>query len=299
MYSFMLLNSFTFHAPTSLTEAVKLYGSLENAKLQAGGTFLLNALKLIKRKGTKAPSHVISLSKVTELKGILIEADELVIRAMTTIDEIYDSPLLTDNFAILKTVCRNISTQPIRNMATIGGNLTCRYTWTEMPAVMIGLEAKMHFVDTKGNEEILEAEEFYKRSAKTDKIFTHVSIPKDTRATIVYRRARKSQFVDIPLFSIFIKTTFKENQFTNTRVSVNNCVAFAQRDTKLEEFLNANAAQKSEKIAEEALDHLDDSIYDTRSDDYKKYMFRMKMKSAINELSGVEETPALYEYNLV
>jgi len=50
----------------------------------------------------------------------------------------------------------------------------------------------------------------------------------------------------------------------------------------LEEFLNNSKC--SDKIAEEALDHLDAAIYDTRSSDYKKYMFRISIKDAINEL---------------
>jgi len=66
----MLLNPLTLHTPTSVPEAVKLYTSLENVKIQAGGTFLLNSLKLLKKKGSKTPEHVISLRKVNELKGI-------------------------------------------------------------------------------------------------------------------------------------------------------------------------------------------------------------------------------------
>jgi len=274
----MLLNTLTFHAPKTLAEASDLFGKLENVRLQAGGTFLLNALKLQKRKGTKTPEHIISLSKVKELIGIDTDKDKMTIKAMTTIDDLFESDLLNDNFAVLKTVCRNISTQPIRNMATVGGNLTCRYTWTEMPAVMIGLNAAMHFDGGSS----MEAEKFFKNAAKTDKIFTHVEIKRDPKASIAYRRVKKTQFVDIPLLSLMINTTFNGNQFTNTRVAVNNCVAFAQRDQKLEEFLNNS--QKSSTLADEALNHIDAAIYDTRSSDYKSHMFRVSLKSAIAQL---------------
>jgi len=279
----MLLNPLNFHAPSTLTEAVKLYASLENVKLHAGGTFLLNTLKLLKRKSSKTPDHIISLRKINELKGLETGDNALIIKAMTSIADIFNSSLLKNNFSVLKTVCRNISTQPIRNMATLGGNLTCRYTWTEMPAVMIGLEAHMHFLESDGKEQIIPAEEFYKNGAKTNHILTHVEIKKDTQCSIAYRRVKKTQFVDIPLLSILIKTHFKENQFTNTIVSVNNCVHFAQRDSKLEEFLNGKTP--SPKLAIEALDHLDQSIYDTRSSDYKKHMFRVSIKSMLKEFT--------------
>lgn len=188
----MLLNPITFHAPQKLSEVIQLYSTLDNIKIHAGGTFLLNALKLMKRKGTKTPEHILSLRKVDELKGISVDDKRMTIRAMTHIDELFESPLLKDNFSVFRIVCRNISTQPIRNMATVGGNLTCRYTWTELPAVMIGLEAQMHFMDTEGKEHVVSAEDFYKSAAKTDKIFTHVTIPRDKNVSIAYRRVKKN-----------------------------------------------------------------------------------------------------------
>jgi CO/xanthine dehydrogenase FAD-binding subunit len=278
----MLLNPLTFHAPISLSEAIKLYTSLDNARLQAGGTFLLNSLKLLKRKSSKTPEHIVSLNKINELKGVFEANGELTIKAMTTINELSSSPHLCDHLSVLKTVCKNISTNPIRNMATVGGNLTCRYTWTEMPVTMIGLEAQMHFIGQDGATETTNAEEFYKNAAKTDKIFTHVTVRRDPSASVTYRRVKKSPNVDIPLLSILIKTNFHGRKFNNTRVSVNNCVTFAQRDYKLEQFLNQSAC--SPDLAEDALNHLDESIYDTRSNDYKSHMFRVSLKSALQEL---------------
>src|SRR5262249_34382007 len=147
-------------------------------------------------------------NKVEELKGISADSDKLTIRAMTTISDLFDSPLLVDNFKVLRTVCRNISTQPIRNMATLGGNLTCRYTWTEMGAVMIALHADMHFEGKDGTKETISAEDFFKNAARTDKIFTHVTIKRDKAASIAYRRVKKTMHVDIPLLAVCVKTNF-------------------------------------------------------------------------------------------
>ena len=79
-----------------------------------------------------------------------------------------------------------------------------------------------------------------------------------------------------------MNTNFIGKKFTKTRVAVNNCVNFAQRDSKLEEFLNGKAC--SPAIVEEALKHLDTTIYDVRSEDYKKHMFRVSIKKAIEQL---------------
>ena len=86
----MLLNPLTFHTPKTLREVIELQSKLENVRLQAGGTFLLNSLKLLKRRGTKTPDHVISLYKVHDLRGIEADQDRMVIKAMTTIDELFE-----------------------------------------------------------------------------------------------------------------------------------------------------------------------------------------------------------------
>ena len=168
-------------------------------------------------------------------------------------------------------------------MATVGGNLTCRYTWTEMGAVMIALDAQMHFVDKDGKGATLSAEEFFQNAAKTDKLFTHVSILRDKKALIAYRRVKKTMHVDVPLLTVCVKTNVEGGRFSNAHVTINNGVAFAQRDKILEDFLNKSVCKK--EIAEEALDHLDTAIYDKRSDDYKKHMFRVCLRDAIAEIA--------------
>jgi CO/xanthine dehydrogenase FAD-binding subunit len=278
----MLLNPFTFHAPESLKELTDLYSSLQNVRLQAGGTFLLNSLKLLKRNGAKTPEHIISLYKVKDLKGISETPQELVIKSMTTISDLYESSFLKDNFTVLKAVCRNISTTQIRNMATVGGNLSCRYTWTEMPAVMVALNAALHFAGKDGQTERISAEDFFKNGAKTDKILTHIAIPRNKKTVCAYQRVKKTPYVDIPLLSLCATAIFEGNRFTQTRIGINNCVAFAQRDKNLEDFLNNQSV--SPTVAEDALAHLDTAIYDTRSSDYKKHMFRVCIKNAINDL---------------
>lgn len=236
---------------------------------------------MLKRKGTKTPSNIISLRKIDELKGVRMYGDCLVIQAMTVINDLFISPLLTDNFAVLRTVCRNISTNPIRNMATVGGNLTCRYTWTEMGAVMIALNAQMHFMGSDGQVSVISSEDFFKNAAKSDRIFTHVTIQKDPSARLAYRRVKKTMHVDVPLLAVCVKIAVKDGAIREPRVTVNSGTAFAQRDQQLEKFLDGAPAHA--QTAQKALEHLDVNIYDKRSDDYKSHMFRVSIRSALLE----------------
>ncbi len=279
----MQLKPFTFHSPQSLNEVLDLVNKLQDKKILAGGTFLLNNLRLLKKRGIKTPQNIISLRKVEKLHGISLEKNKLIIKAMTTLCELCESPDLKHNFQILKIVAKGIATTPIRNMATIGGNLTCRYAWTEMPTVMIALEATMHFIDETGKEESILAEQFFKNGAKSNKLFSHVSIPLQKQANLTYQRISKQSPVDIPLLAICAKSQNASKHFSLTRIAVNSGVNFAQRDFILEEFLNKSKLSKS--IDEEALNHLDNKIYDARSDEYKQHMFKICIKNAIRELA--------------
>jgi CO/xanthine dehydrogenase FAD-binding subunit len=279
----MLLNPVTLHIPKSSREAARLFKELEDTRVLAGGTFLLNSLKLLKHKGTKTAKNILSLAKADDLKGIEFNDGVLTIKAMTTITELFDCPLLADNLSVLHTVCRNISTNPIRNMATVGGNLTCRYTWTELGAVMIALDAKMHFMLADGQEQIVPAEDFFKGSARAEHLFTQVTIKRDPQMSVAYRRVKKTMHVDVPLLAVCISTVLKGKQWSKTRVSINNGTAFAQRDTQLEDFLNG--AGSSPDLGTKALDHLTTDIYDTRSTEYKKHMFRISLRNSIDEIA--------------
>ncbi len=278
----MLLNPLTLHLPKTPLEAARLYKELEDSKVLAGGTFLLNSMKLLKHKGTKTARNVLSLAKVEDLKGISFEDNTLSIKAMTRINELFESPLLKGHLKILHTVCRNISTNPIRNMSTVGGNLTCRYTWTELGAVMIALDASMHFLGPDGKEDIIPAEDFFKNAARSEKLFTHVSIKAQPASRAAYRRVKKTLHVDVPMLAVCVNTALDGKKWYNTRIGINNGTAFAQRDPILEEFLNKS--QSSKELGQEALQHLTTTIYDTRSTDYKQHMFRVSLRSAIEEI---------------
>lgn len=279
----MLLNPLNLHLPKNRLEAAKLFKELDDAKIHAGGTFLLNSLKLLKTKGTKTAANIISLANAHDLKGIEFKNGALIIHAMTTIADLFDNERVAQECPVLHTVCRNISTQPIRNMATVGGNLTCRYTWTEMGAVMIALDAHMHFLSPDGTESVMPVEDFFKNAARSEYLFTHVTIPLEPNARIAYRRVKKTLHVDVPLLAVCVKTRLNGQKWSATRVAINNGTSFAQRDYALEQFLDT--VSSAQGLGTQALEHLTKDIYDQRSTEYKQHMFRVSLRQAIDEIA--------------
>ena len=93
----------------------------DNFALLAGGTALVNDLK----RGLSSARVLISLGALQELQGIEYdrEQDRLFIGSMTTLAQMAASPVLQDLLPGLIQAVKMVAAPPIRNRATLGGNL--------------------------------------------------------------------------------------------------------------------------------------------------------------------------------
>ncbi len=107
--------------PTSVDEALTLlerYGN--DGWVLAGGMDSMDWLK----DRIKRPVAVVDLSGVAELKGIRQSGGGLEIGAMTTLTDIVKHPVVRDQFGVLMEAASVVASPQIRNMGTLGGNLS-------------------------------------------------------------------------------------------------------------------------------------------------------------------------------
>ena len=69
----------TYHRPSSVDEAVALFGKSSEAKFLAGGQTLLPVMK----QRLASPSDVIDLGKIKDMIGVEASGDTLTIKAAT------------------------------------------------------------------------------------------------------------------------------------------------------------------------------------------------------------------------
>ncbi|MEE8522702.1 MAG: FAD binding domain-containing protein [Thermoanaerobaculia bacterium] len=116
------LPPFELRSPRTLEEAAEmLAGEGPTTRLVAGGTDLWPNMK---RRHQQART-VIRLMSIPELRGISNGGTdgELRIGATTILDEVASSPAVRDRYPALARAVASISSPPLRNMGTIGGNL--------------------------------------------------------------------------------------------------------------------------------------------------------------------------------
>ncbi|MHC5936479.1 FAD binding domain-containing protein [Nostoc sp.] len=116
------MNNFTYTRATSVKDAVERATNDQNAILIAGGTNLVDRLKVF----LDEPSQLIDISRL-EMKRIERTSEGgLSIGALVTNTAVADHPDVRRDYPILSRAILSGASQQIRNMATVGGNLLQR-----------------------------------------------------------------------------------------------------------------------------------------------------------------------------
>ncbi len=134
----MIPPRFEYHAPRSVSEAVTLLGQLgSEAKLLAGGHSLLPMMKL----RFAEPAHLIDINRIPELRGIRENGNTVVIGAMTSENELINSPLVQAKLPLLAEAAKMIADPQVRNRGTIGGDIAHGDPGNDHPALSMVIEA--------------------------------------------------------------------------------------------------------------------------------------------------------------
>jgi len=174
----LIPGAFEYHRPASLAEAVALLGRLDSdARLIAGGHSLIPMMKL----RLAAPSHLVDLAGVAELKGVRADGGDIVIGPMTTQHDIIASGLIAEHVPILRETAEVIADPQVRYVGTIGGNVANGDPGNDMPALMITLGAT-YVLSGPGGERRVPARDYYlglyETAARPGEVLAAIRVPK-------------------------------------------------------------------------------------------------------------------------
>ncbi len=141
---------FSYHDPGTVTEAVQLLASLDNAKLLAGGQSLMPMLNMRYAQ----PDHVIDLNRVEGLSYIREDAGGLEIGAMTRQRDLEFSEDVKRLCPLLAEAMPLIGHRQTRNRGTIGGSLSHFDASAEIPTVCTAVDAIVRVEGPNGEREI-------------------------------------------------------------------------------------------------------------------------------------------------
>ncbi|GEM85858.1 FAD binding domain-containing protein [Meiothermus granaticius] len=172
----MYTAEFDYKKASSLQDALSLLQQHPDAKLLAGGHSLIPAMKL----RLAAPSLLIDISKVPELRGVRMEGNTLIIGAATTYHELETNDLVRKAAPLLTEVIPHIGDPMVRHRGTIGGSLSHADPAADLPAAMLALGAQMKIQGRSGSR-VVDADQFFQGMFSTalgeGEILTEIHIP--------------------------------------------------------------------------------------------------------------------------
>ena len=142
----MYASNFDYLRAASIAEAGELLRQHPGAKMLAGGHSLIPMLKL----RLTAPSMLVDIGRIAELKGISVVGGALRIGALTTHAELAASPLVREQAPALAEAAGHVGDPAVRNRGTIGGNVAHADPASDLPTVLTALDARFELVGEAG-----------------------------------------------------------------------------------------------------------------------------------------------------
>ncbi|MBW0088636.1 xanthine dehydrogenase family protein subunit M [Pseudonocardia sp. KRD-184] len=176
----MIPSKFDYVKPASVAEAVQaLADGGDDAKILAGGQSLIPVLRL----RLAAPSVIIDLGGIAELRGIREDGDQIVIGAMTPYHDIVRDDLVKQHVALLGQATETVADNQVRHRGTLGGSLAHADPAGDLGAPTLALDAQLVIAGASGTRTVSAAEffvDYFTTAIGEAEILTEIRFPKYT-----------------------------------------------------------------------------------------------------------------------
>ncbi len=259
---------FNYQKASSVADAAAKLSAGEDARLLAGGQTLIAAMKL----RLAAPTDIIDLGGIAELRGIKADKDSVAVGAMTTHAEVAASKEIAQHIPALADLAESIGDPMVRNMGTIGGSIANNDPAADYPAALVGLGATV-----KTNQREIAADDFFTGMFMTaldpGEIIESVRFPKPKRAAYMKFSNPASRYA---IVGVFVADT-KEG----VRVAVTGAGACVFRVPEMEQALSKKFAPEAVAGIKVASDDLNADLH--ASAGYRAHLITVMAKRAVEK----------------
>ncbi len=146
----------TYYQPTTLADTLELLATHPAARVVAGGTDMLVELG----RHLRPANSLIDISRVTGLRYVRQEGEEIVLGALATHNDVISSTLCVAGALPLAQACIEVGAPQIRARATVAGNLVTASPANDTITALVALDAAVTLVGQAG-ERTLPLRDFY------------------------------------------------------------------------------------------------------------------------------------------
>jgi len=172
--------AFDYVRPATVDEAVAALAKAgEDAKVLAGGQSLIPVLRL----RLAAPSVLVDLGAIPELRRIRADGDRIAIGAMAPHHEVLHDDLVREHVSLLARATETVADNQTRHRGTLGGSLAHADPAGDLGGVALALDAEFVIVGPSGTRTVPASEffvDYFTTALSEDEILTEVRFPRYT-----------------------------------------------------------------------------------------------------------------------
>jgi aerobic carbon-monoxide dehydrogenase medium subunit len=276
----MIPASFDYAVAESVEHAIQLLGSSGDAKLIAGGHSLLPLMKL--RLAT--PSLLVDVGRVPGLAGVTDAGDRLAVGALTRHHAVQHDPLLREHCPILADTAGKVGDPQVRHRGTIGGSVAHGDPASDLPTVLLALDADM-VVQGPGGSRTVPARDFFTGFLETalapDEVLTEIRVPKTSDAWCYLKFQRRAQ--DWAMVGVAALVARSNGGVGSARIAFTNMGATPVRASAAEAAMAGASGDGIRAAAERAPEGTDPPSDTNASADFRRHLAQVLTRRAVEQ----------------
>ena len=266
---------------------------LEKGKyLQNGGILVSGGTDLyVQQADNLIDNSIHPIFDNTDLKGIEIKDDICTVGTGNTVSDLWNHPGLNSYFPNLKQHLKLVSSEQIRNMASLGGNLVNASPIGDMTIFFLALNSNIAIIDENKNERTLPLKKFYTNyktyDLKDDEVIKDIRFKLPSEHSFFnFEKVCKRKHLDIASVNSAIHLKVENAIITEAHVSIGGVSEIPKYLHETSKFLKGKTLS-SEMILEanSILQNEISPISDVRgTSDYKRLLTRQLFFAHLIEL---------------
>jgi carbon-monoxide dehydrogenase medium subunit len=280
----MIPANFDYESPRTLSEALDLLASREDAKVLAGGHSLLPAMKL----RLAQPAMLVDIGRINGLSYIKEFAEGIAIGATTAHAEVAASEALLRNSPLLALAAAQIGDTQVRNRGTIGGSLAQAHPAADYPAAVLALDAEI-VAHSRSGERVIPATQFFtgmfSTALRNDEILTEVRIPRTTGEGVTYKKFHHPAS-GYAVVGVAVRLKFSGSNIDSAAVGITGVADVAYRASAVEGALRGKPVSAIADAAARAANGVDMIGDYFASAGYRQHLVTVMTRRALQEAAA-------------
>lgn len=281
----MIPVAFDYLQPATVEDAVTALAEAgDDGKVLAGGHSLLPVLRL----RLAAPSLLVDLGGLAQLRGVRADGDTLVVGAMTTHAEVASHPEVARAAPLLAQAAATVGDRQVRHRGTLGGSLAHADPAGDLPTVAVALDAELVLAGPDGRRTVPAREffvDYFTTALRPDQVLVEVRVPRLAGWGSHYAKVNRTAQAWATV-AVAAALQRSNGTITHARVALTNMGPTPVRASAVERALTGGTVADIPAAAARAAEGASPASDTTASAEYRTHLATVLTRRALAAAAG-------------